>query len=62
MKVELSKGCDQVSNPLLWSCWTDEDYIGRNARLSRRVGAHRLLVVRTMTRSLMQYKRHFERS
>ena len=40
-----------------YSCWQDEDYIGKCARISRR--CHPLKVApRTFTRVLMKYKRH----
>ena len=52
---------DLFPNPVLWSVWTDEDYIGRISRLSRRCPG-RLTCLRVMTRSLMQYKRHFEKN
>ena len=59
MKDELTQGSEKISNPVMWACWSDEDFVGRIARLSRRVAANRLVVLRVMTRSLMQYARHF---
>jgi hypothetical protein len=43
-----------------WATWSDEDYIGRIARLSRRVSAGPLVTLRVMSRALMAYRRHFE--
>lgn len=62
MKDELRDESKQyIANPLMWAAWTDEDFVGRISRLSRRVQAARLVVSRVFTRSLMQYKRHFEK-
>ena len=44
-----------------FATWSDEDMVGRVARLSRRVGSSRLVALRTMSRMLMGYKRLFER-
>ena len=42
-----------------WACWSDEDYVGRISRLSRRVNAKGLVVLRVMSKTLMSYKRYF---
>lgn len=62
MQDELSdRGKQFIANSLLWAVWSDEDYVGKVCRLARRVQASRLVVLRVFTRSLMQYKRHFEK-
>ena len=43
------------------ACWADEDYIGRISRLSRKVGSSRLTPLRTITRSLMNYRRQLKK-
>lgn len=43
--------CGQVRGS---SCWSDEDYIGRIARTSRRTNSLRV-TYRTITKSLMNY-------
>lgn len=50
-----------VLNPLAFSCWSDEDYIGRVARLARRVGNSRKLPHRTISRVLVSYRRQLKK-
>ena len=63
MQLQL-QNCTSPDQPILnilaFGCWTDEDYIGRISRLSRRVQSQRLVVQRVMTRSLMLYQRYFK--
>lgn len=51
--------CSNMNWILGYACWSDEDYVGRVSRLSRRVSAGRLVTLRVMSRALMQYRRHF---
>ena len=44
-----------------FACWSDEDMIGRISRTSRRVGTSKLVAFRTLSRTLMSYKRQFRR-
>ena len=50
-----------ILNPLSFSCWSDEDYIGRVARVARRVGNSRKLPYRTISRILASYKRQLKK-
>ena len=43
-----------------WCCWSDEDYVGRIARLSRRCHPS-TTVVRTLAKSLMAYRGEWAR-
>lgn len=56
-------GCEFVYNPASHMCWTDEDMVGRVARISRRT--HPLTTAsRTLDRALANYRRmwaqHFD--
>ena len=42
-----------------FSCWSDEDYIGKICRVARRLNAGTLIATRVITRSLMKYQRYF---
>lgn len=54
----IEKGIQWIFNTMSWSCWSDEDFVGRVSRCSRR--CHQFLVVpRTIARSLAQYKRQW---
>ncbi len=58
MEYELSLGAQCVMNISLHSTWTDEDFIGRIARISRRT--HVLSAARnTLQRALGHYRRQF---
>ena len=56
-------GCESIYNPASHMCWTDEDMVGRVARISRRT--HPLTTAsRTLDRALANYRRmwaqHFD--
>ena len=58
MEYELSLGAEWVVNISLHSTWTDEDFIGRISRISRRT--HVLSAARnTLQRALGLYRRQF---
>ena len=50
-----------VLNALAFSCWSDEDYIGRVARLARRVGNSRKLPHSTISRALVSYRKQLRK-
>ena len=46
--------------PIGYSCWSDEDFIGRVCRVARRLNSRNMVAHRVVTRSLMKYARYFE--
>ena len=58
---ELARGAEHVLSPSVHCTWTDEDFIGRVSRLSRR-GHGRVLpnTVNSIKRALGFYKRIWE--
>ena len=55
------RGSKLITNPMIWACWTDEDYVGKVARVVRRINAGRLVAWSCFTRCLMQYDQYFSR-
>ena len=52
-------GANHVLSPATTSCWSDEDYIERIARLSRK--CHQLQLQRgTMKRALIRYRNEWK--
>jgi hypothetical protein len=58
LQHQLDTGAQFVLNPAAHMCWTDEDVVGKVARLSRRT--HPLSTARrTIDRALCSYRRMF---
>lgn len=54
-----TEGCKWIMSPTAWMTWSDEDYIGRISRISRR--CHNLKTAsRAIDRALGHYRRQFK--
>ena len=58
MEIQVLQGHPQIFNPLSFSCWQDEDFVGRCCRIARKCGGNAMsMPTRVLQVALMKFKR-----